>query len=160
MKIIFLDFDGVITTEESHWCLDLEKMKIVKRICDETGAKIVISSSWRRRTLEETIKEITTVGEAFTPIRFLMPELVVGITTRMYAFNYGERDKHYRICRGNEIEHYVDTHSGIENYVILDDDADMLLCQADKFVKTDAREGISDKDAELAIKILKYGNKD
>lgn len=38
MKVIFLDFDGVITTLESRWNIDLEKCKLVKRICDETGA--------------------------------------------------------------------------------------------------------------------------
>ena len=58
MKIIFLDFDGVITTEASYSRLDLEKMKLVKKICDETGAKIVISSSWRYNTLEKTIDRL------------------------------------------------------------------------------------------------------
>lgn len=50
MKVIFLDFDGVITTEKSRWCLDKDKMLLLKRIVDATGAKIVISSSWRRLT--------------------------------------------------------------------------------------------------------------
>ena len=46
-KIIFLDFDGVITTLKSKWTIDNEKVELVKQICDATGAKIVISSSWR-----------------------------------------------------------------------------------------------------------------
>ena len=57
-KIIFLDFDGVITTLKSKWTIDNEKVELVKQICDATGAKIVISSSWRRYTLEQTLEQI------------------------------------------------------------------------------------------------------
>ena len=31
-KIIFLDFDGVITTLKSRWKLDKEKLELLKRI--------------------------------------------------------------------------------------------------------------------------------
>ena len=54
MKIIFLDFDGVITTPASRGCLSAQKMQLVKKIVDATGAKIVISSSWRRRDVERS----------------------------------------------------------------------------------------------------------
>ena len=47
MKVIFLDFDGVITLPPK-WHLESDKIKLVKKIVDETGAKIVVSSSWRR----------------------------------------------------------------------------------------------------------------
>lgn len=40
------------------------------------------------------------------------------------------------------------------NYVILDDDSDMLLEQAEHFVKTDTLLGLSEDDVERAIKIL------
>lgn len=51
MKVIFLDFDGVITSKNGY-SLDPEKMELVKRICDETGAYIVVSSSWRRKRID------------------------------------------------------------------------------------------------------------
>ena len=38
-KIIFLDFDGVITTLKSNWAIDDKKVELVKEICDITGAK-------------------------------------------------------------------------------------------------------------------------
>lgn len=151
MKVIFLDFDGVITTLKSNYNLDLEKMKMVKRICDETGAKIVVSSSWRYHTLEKTIEYITTIG-CFRPIPFLMPELVVGVTPRFYFEDYN--NKSIRIPRGLEIDHYLRLHEEIENYVILDDDSDMLLSQKDNFIKTDTYEGISEADVEKSIRIL------
>ena len=57
-KIIFLDIDGVLATPEylkdGEWALNPVKQNILKSIIDETDAKIVLSSSWRLHTLEET----------------------------------------------------------------------------------------------------------
>lgn len=153
-KIIFLDFDGVITTLKSNWCLDVEKMMLVKRICDETGAKIVISSSWRRYTLEQTIYAITTEMERVGAQPFLYPEDVVGVTARMYAFKHGNKENHYGVFRGVEIEQWLSENREVTNYVILDDDSDMLLCQKKQFIKTHALRGISERDVERAIRIL------
>ena len=47
MKILFLDFDGVITTLKTRWKIDMDKIKIINDICDKTDAKIVVTSSWR-----------------------------------------------------------------------------------------------------------------
>ena len=160
MKVIFLDFDGVITTVASHWCLSLEKMQLVKQIVDSTDAKIVISSSWRKYTLEETIGSITATGRPFVKqVPFLMPNDVVGVTARMYAFKHGHAESHFRVFRGVKIKQYLDEHPEIENYVILDDCSDMLLSQKDHFIKTDSEKGISKKDVEKAIKILSADNK-
>lgn len=156
MKVIFLDFDGVITTMKSRWNLCKEKMELVKEIVDKTGAKIVISSSWRHSTLESTLDYITTLGNAFVHnVTFLMPEDVVGVTDRIYYHKCSDKKKHeYHVCRGVEIEHYLYEHPEIKNYVILDDDSDMLLSQRKHFVKTHTLRGISKKNVETAIKIL------
>lgn len=51
MKIIFLDVDGELTymnyKNSSTANIDVEKVKLLRQICDVTGAKVVISSSWR-----------------------------------------------------------------------------------------------------------------
>ena len=51
MKIIFLDVDGELTymdyKNKETANIDLEKVKLLKEICDKTDAKVVISSSWR-----------------------------------------------------------------------------------------------------------------
>ena len=155
MKVIFLDFDGVITTLKSKYKLDPDKMALIGRIMDATDAKIVISSSWRRFSLEETIKEITDTSQFNVGDNpFPYPDAVVGVTERMYSFSYPNNDRHFGLPRGVEIQYYIDTHKEIEQYVILDDDCDMLLCQADNFIHTDTYEGISELDAEKAIVIL------
>lgn len=154
MKVIFLDFDGVITTLESKWELDPKKMKLIKRICNKTGAKIVISSSWRRWTLEDTIKDITDTSRWGVPVPFTPIKKVIGVTSRVYAFKNDDVQHHCIVPRGVEIKMYLDEHTDIDKYVILDDDADMLLEQAPYFIRTDAIEGISELDAEKAITIL------
>lgn len=158
MKIVFLDFDGVITTLKSNWTLDKKKMELVKCICDETGAKIVISSSWRRYTLADTIEELTTNQTKTGHEPFLMPEYIVDVTARMYAFKHGTREIHYGLDRGVEIDRWLWEHPEVTNYVILDDDGDMLLSQKNNFIKTHALRGISKRDVERAIKILNSGN--
>ena len=51
MKVIFLDVDGELTYSDyrnpSTANIDVEKVKLLKQICDATDAKVVISSSWR-----------------------------------------------------------------------------------------------------------------
>lgn len=155
MKVIFLDFDGVITTLQSHWYLCPSKMNLVKEIIEATDAKIVISSSWRRHTLEKTIEHITNINNPFVGNNpFSLVDYVVGITPCMYAFKERNSDKHYKVFRGEEIRGYLDENEDITNYVILDDDTDMLLCQKDHFVHTNAIKGIQKKDVLKAINIL------
>ena len=54
MKVIFLDFDGVLNSdtyyEEHNWSapfIDESRLVLLKRIVDATDAKIVLSTSWK-----------------------------------------------------------------------------------------------------------------
>jgi hypothetical protein len=61
MKVIFLDVDGVLncTKTERGWgkmrFVDTRKMLRVREICDRTGAKVVISSSWREGAQDDAL---------------------------------------------------------------------------------------------------------
>ena len=157
-KIIFLDFDGVVTTVKSHWRFDAEKMALLGEILDATDAKIVITSSWRRYTLEDTIDFITKREKERGCVPFAFPDRVIDITQRMYAFCFPNMDKHYGVVRGEEIRRWQEENDACEcPYVILDDDTDMLLWQKDNFVQTDGELGLSATDCWKAIVIL---NKD
>lgn len=75
MKILFLDIDGVLNNEQRYdeWrkqpkkgLLDIDflsylicpqRLLMVKRIIEETGAKIVLSSSWRNLPEDKNIVE-------------------------------------------------------------------------------------------------------
>ena len=154
MKVIFLDFDGVITNYESRYNLNAKKMEIIKHICDVTDAKIVITSSWRFATLEDTMISITDTSKDPNLTPFFPAERVIGVTDRMRAIKNGNTDKLFRVPRGTEIKEWLNEHKDVDKYVIIDDDTDMLLEQADFFVRTDGVEGITEKDAEKVIQIL------
>ena len=144
MKVIFLDFDGVITTLESKWRIDIEKVRLVERLCDDTDAKIVVSSTWRAgHENAESFKNelVRKLGDnAKTCEKFL--GRIVGLTDRSGS------------CRGDEVGEYLDSHRDIEEYVIIDDDSDFLDEQLFNFVQTDYIEGITEREVKLCRQVL------
>lgn len=164
-KIIFLDIDGVIATYDTvvdcTWGLSPDKQTMLGIILNSTGAEIVLSSSWRLNTVEETREYMTGQG-------FLFSDKIVGVTIRAYKYISSDYKIDLSIPRGVEIQQWIDTHIhsdngknwerkklGVDyNYVILDDDTDMLLNQAKYFINTDAMKGMSSRDMRKAIKIL------
>lgn len=154
-KIIFLDIDGVVSVLANRWELSEKHMRRVKRICDETGAKIVISSSWRWESVDMTLLKIyercrdlmKNCGEDL-PVddsHFLFnKDIVIGVTERMGPAS-----------RGKEIKKWLDEHPEVERYVILDDDTfDMLPEQKPCLIQTDWAAGIEDADVKRAVEIL------
>lgn len=146
MKIIFLDFDGVITTPASRWCIDPNKVKHIESIIQTTGAKLVISSSWSvgSRNAEEFINKLFNTFKSLTGSvreKSLFIESIIDVTD------------HMGILRGDEIQRWLDSHE-VESYVIIDDDDDVGENQLFNFVQTDTFEGITEREVHLAIDIL------
>ena len=62
MKVIFLDIDGVLNTSETFkireqieketgiWNIEIDEFRVeyLKQIIDDTGAKVVLSSGWKK----------------------------------------------------------------------------------------------------------------
>ena len=145
MKVIFLDFDGVITIPPK-WHLNANKIKWIKRIVDETTAKIVVSSSWRMQTVEETRKSMI-YKEKRCPRNKMLYWLMDNLydVTPWVGLGNG---------RGGEIQQYLNDHPEIDNYVIIDDDGDMWDSQLYHFVQTNYEDGITETEAIRAIKVL------
>jgi len=178
MKIIFLDIDGVLCVmrqehDDFGQLFHEELVDNLKRIIDETGAKIVISSSWRKSGLD-VIKEMWEKRNLPGEIIDSTPGLYVFKDSNNIQFFNGQREQKklprfhgYSIPRGSEIEYWLDDNSGkhiIDSYVIIDDDTDMLLSQKDKFVQCsgnldhqdciDCGYGLTKLCADKAIQIL------
>ena len=107
MKVIFLDFDGVITIPPK-WYLQADLIKNVKKIVDKTGAKIVVSSSWRMDTVEETIDKM--IGR---PKRCPRNRMLNWLIDNLYDVTHT-----YKGLRGQEIKDWLNDRNDIENYVI------------------------------------------
>ncbi len=175
-KLIFLDMDGVIATprvvKDGLWAIDPQCEEELGRIISATGAELVISSSWRKHTIAETVDFLNEQGFRFC-------DRIVGVTIRGY--HYLVKGAAISIPRGVEIKQWIDhnIHSGGNGeyvlgrngtfnrrflgvdfeYVILDDDSDMLLEQASHFVRCEWDIGLTRELADKAIGILRVSNR-
>ena len=111
--------------------MDPDAVERIMRIVKETGAEIVVSSTWR---FDDSI---------CYKLRFMGIPQIYGITPGTV--------KRYR---GEEIKLWLDEHPEVINYVIIDDDNDMLDEQDSHLVQTSWLTGITDYDVEKAINIL------
>ena len=164
-RYLFLDIDGVLNTldyakacqwkdgkvrDEYGALFDPYTVENLKYILDSVPVKLVISSSWKfygvpklremwkKRNLPGTILDITP--------NTISDEML--LNANLDEFQLG-------VCRGNEIKEWLSRHEDIiSNYVIIDDFDDMLSEQEDHVVLTESLIGITEWEAEKAIKIL------
>lgn len=170
-KIIFLDIDGVLNPVHymnamyKMWKASFNEIKshdeygqlffyqnceALQKIVDETGAKIVISSTWRMAGESEM--------KALWKHRNLAGE-IIGITpTETQVVESGEAEFYDMVCRGMEIAHWIKHNNFKGNYVIIDDTEDMLKEQEQFFVVTNGYVGLTLKDAKRAVEILNKTN--
>lgn len=133
VKICFLDFDGVITATHRAFLAGMDydpiAASILNRALKEGGYKIVVSSTWRlgepRLTLWTYLK-------------------LMGITVGLHE-DYKTTEVHNRI-RGNQIKEWLSHHPEVDDYIIIDDDCDMLEEQMSRFIHCDGAEGFGAKD--------------
>ena len=125
MKYLFLDIDGVLNHEDwyvnkvkaykkghVHWwedCFDPECVKRLNQILDETGARLVVSSSWRLDMDLPMYFEHFGITKDF--------DITPSLTHEDENGNITWPD------RGEEVELFLKVHP-CDNYVILDDDKD------------------------------------
>jgi len=160
MKIIFLDIDGVLNVISQGWddfgsLFHKHFEDNLRMIIEKTGAKIVISSTWK----SDGLKRMQEMWKHRN-----LPGKVIDITPDCIEIvNKGICEFYDLVDRGHEIQYWIDTHN-IDNYVILDDDNDMLDNQRNNFVRTsnntdhedcvDIGWGLTKKCAKQSIKIL------
>jgi hypothetical protein len=158
MKVIFLDIDGVLNHENHYkWLMETdeptplqrfypysefnpESFRILNKIIDETDAKIVLSSSWR-------LDGINRMNSLFK--YFGLP--------RIYDITPSLCNKFGSLCRGKEIDAWLNEHPEVTKYVILDDDTDMEEHQLPFFIKTNPyKDGLNEEVKNKCIKILNF----
>jgi len=159
-KIIFLDIDGVLNSQNTfrdnheygkffirnmngsvddeitHTMLDidLDKVFMLRDICNLTGAKVVVSSSWRRLRRYVLLEDkLTNLG---------IP--IVGVTS--FISNN----------RGDEIRKYLEDNQ-VDDFVILDDDIFSDFNELENYlVKTSFYEdGLTDEISREVVRVLR-----
>ena len=164
-KVLFLDIDGVLNTkywytqmdkntpkDEYGYAFDPNAVANLKKILDETGADIVISSSWKcmgLSQLEEMWEERSLPGK------------IIGITPNSVSdellLNADIDNMELFHIRGTEIREWLRKNSKhVSHYAILDDMDNVLPEQQDHFVWIDPDIGITDGNAAQAIMTLNH----
>jgi hypothetical protein len=151
MRVVFLDFDGPIIPIQSHENKRglMEKawppcITALNRITDATGAKIVISSSWRWGGKPDAKMLLALWGATGE---------VIGITPILETAWKPDNKLWVGIPRGREIAAWLAANT-VESFVIIDDDKDMehLLPH---LLHTPFEIGLTEADADRAIQMLR-----
>jgi len=167
MKIVFLDFDGVLNPTHYMMCLGRmwkesngeiksqddyghlffwQNVENLSYILKETKAKIVVSSTWRLSGAKTVLDMFVDRGMIDCANAFydITPDHAQPQPSGLWLSD----------ARGDEIKAWLDKHSEVDKYVIIDDQNDMLPEQYPYFVKTNHFYGLTKKDADLAIQVL------
>lgn len=159
MKLLFLDFDGVINSTQhlidmsneyedvGEWikkgnsavqwwakALDPELVEKVNVILERTGAVVVISSSWR-------------IGRSVSYLKAILKE--VGFRGKIIG------KTRYKLggARAQEISDFLSPRiDKVTAYVVLDDDWDAEI--PGHFVQTSMETGLTDEGVKKAVDIL------
>ena len=162
-KVIFLDIDGVLNTkwwyaqmnrntpkDKYGYAFDPNAVSNLKYILDQTGADIVISSSWKSFGFSELEEMWEERG---------LPGKLIGITPNSVSdemlLNADLDNMELFSIRGMEIKEWLSKNGKrISHYAIIDDMDNMLPEQQSHFVKTDPEIGITKENANQVIAIL------
>ena len=150
MRVIFLDIDGVVNCWDTKErapsrVIGVEQRLIahIKEIVDATGAKIVLSSTWRKDWAFDLLdgKDWIYLRDEFAKqgLHFL-------------DYTPSRRDSH----RGEEIKEWLEsTDYDVESYVVIDDEMyDIWELHEGHLVQTSYDDGIKPEAVDKAIKIL------
>lgn len=170
MKLIFLDFDGVLNSDiyfnsevfkkdtkgmssaeimllSHHTHVDPAALQILNQLVEKSGAKVVVSSTWRIMYSINDLNFILKSRGATFEIIAATPKYSDYVDTKIYG--------RIPTPRGNEIQGYLNSlDEEPESFVILDDVNNMA--HLTKFlILTNNYYGLTVKNLEEALTILK-----
>lgn len=156
MKIMFLDFDGVISTHRAlaanrYGCYADDRMRwidpvavgLIADLCARFNYQIVVTSTWRKFG-----KQVCTEALGIANIWLHHDWLTDEIWPKGPNSSAGSRPA--------EIEDWLDRQRGfgepVTDYVILDDDSfNWLPDQRERWIKTDGLNGFSAENYEAIV---------
>jgi len=163
-NILFVDFDGVLTDRScgmdygasgnpKKYGISKECLEQLKRICDKTGSRVVISSNWRR---------VNPDGD-----KYGMPNPLPVLRNELGDLCVGFLPDCIGSRKPAAVREWLNNHPEFKGrFVIFDDYSREGFAESefkDEFIKTDGRKGLTEEIATKAISMLsgdsqeKYG---
>lgn len=143
MKVIFLDVDGILTyinSGKQNGGIDETRVERLKEIVNETGAKIVIISSWKGYylkngtyykpkiydVLESVLKKHDLLiydNTIYIDLKY-RKELPLGASYSLEELNNISLEEYLdpTTTRAAEVYNWIKEHPDVESFVILDDE--------------------------------------
>lgn len=153
MKIIFLDIDGVLNSgkyvkridadfDDPKNQMDPEAVIRLNSIADQTGASIVVTSTWRKPFIYyfDKLRECIASYGITAPVVGYTPDLASDGYTRTEEILYWLEGLQYRPPERQ-----------VESFVVLDDETIDIVGRQ---VKTDFEDGLQDHHVRQAVSIL------
>lgn len=157
MKILFLDFDGIVNNSDPNTCIERipntieyfnpDLARHVNNLVINFNFKIVISSAWRR-------------GKTFKQLEYLLSYMniqvdLVGVTTTDYLESSSNPSLPNN--RALQITKWLkETKLKVNDYLILDDSCDVTFNHNGNYFLVDNTVGFNYKHYKDCINFLKY----
>ena len=157
LPVVFLDIDGVLNhhgvydanaarrgqTRPVDW-LDPSRVALLNRLCERTGAVVVISSAWREYLGGWQAVQAVLVEAGFTGT--VIGQTPDRVTREGLLWLSG--------TRWDEIEYWLTWRPDVTRWVVLDDCEVGEACPRERFVRTSINTGITAADVDRATAIL------
>ena len=157
MKVIFLDIDGVLNSEEflnnnQNGIIDRNNVNILKNIIDRTGAVIVMSSGWKL-WFDDNMMPKDGYSQYLYDI-FLEFGIKLFGKTPDFSTEEIRTKKTFSHVKAKEIIAWLTKHESTYKYVVLDD-LDLKHEEINShLVMTNAQIGITEADARRVINMI------
>ncbi|ERI93320.1 hypothetical protein HMPREF1982_01744 [Clostridiales bacterium oral taxon 876 str. F0540] len=157
MKVIFLDVDGVLNSEEflknnPDKIIDRNNVRNLKSIIDKTGAAIVMSSGWKL-WFDDDMMPIHKYSQCLYDILTEFDIKLFGKTPDFTTEEIREK-KTFSLVKAKEINAWLSEHENASKYVVLDD---LDLGNEEikrRLVRTNPMYGITETDARVVISMM------
>lgn len=149
MKILFLDYDGVlnkisekystpvIVIDEVMTMAEPELVYRLNLIVDRADVEIVLSSSWRHAPDWRIAMRNSGIVHK-----------ILDRTPRYCSWKKYGLSCEMDLVRGHNIQDWLDEHPEVEKYAIVDDASDFLDSQKPNLFETDPAEGLTQEVAD------------
>lgn len=157
MKVIFLDIDGVLISEEflkdnKSEAIDRRCISVLKNVIDKTGAVIVMSSAWRLWFDNEMMPK-----EGYSQCLYdILDEFGIRIFGKTPDFSTEEirNKKTFSHIKAKEILAWLNENQDIEKYAVIDD-LDLRNEEVNAhLVRINGLVGITEEDAMRIIDMI------
>ena len=149
MKVIFLDIDGVLNSEEflknnPNEQIDRKNVEVLKTVIDKTNAAIVMSSGWKLWFDDNMMPK-----EGYSQYLYdILCEFNIRIVDKTPDFSTDEirANKTFSHVKAKEIIAWLNEHRSVEKYAILDD-LDLENEEINEhLIRTNSHVGITEAD--------------